>query len=71
MTPLKQNKGSKAKEMSGASSGAPLKPRKGTGAVRFKGTMVHAEHHEGITRPASGNAGSHDGKIREHAEHED
>lgn len=67
----KQNKGTQAKEMSGGSSGAPLKPRKGTCAVEMKGTFVHAEHHSGITRPAANAAGSHDSKIREHAEHED
>ena len=68
---VKQNKGARAKEMRGASSGTPLKPRKGTCAVEMKGTFVHAEHHAGITRPHHHEAGSHDHKVREHAEHED
>lgn len=68
---LKQNKGTKAKEMSGGSSGSPLKPRKGSEAVEMKGTFVHGKHHAGITRPHSHEAGSHDHKVREHAEHND
>jgi hypothetical protein len=37
--------------------------------VEFQGTLVHAAHHTGITRPSSHNAGSHDHKAREHADH--
>ena len=67
---VKQNAGSHVHEMSGASHGAPLKPRRGTEAVQMKGTFVHSAHHSGITRPSDGSHGSHDGKVREHADHE-
>jgi hypothetical protein len=69
----KQNKGAKAKKMSNphAVGGKPLEPRTGTPAVEFRGTMVHAKQMGGITRPAHGTHGSHDSKIREHADHED
>lgn len=67
----KQNKGVRAKEMKGGSSGSPLKPRKGSCAVEMKGTYVHADHRAGITRPHKHEAGSHDSKIREHADHND
>lgn len=73
MAGLKQNAGVKAKEMPEGKGGAgkSAKPAAGREAVEFKGTFVHAAQDAGVTRPAKDHAGSHDDKIREHAEHED
>jgi hypothetical protein len=51
--------------------GRPVSPHAGESAVEFKGTYVHADHKSGVTRPAHGTHGSHDDRIREHADHED
>ena len=72
-SPVKQNKSAKTKKMADPHNvgGTGIKPRMGTPAVEFKGTFVHAAQHGGITRPREGYGGSHDDKIREHADHED
>ena len=64
----KQNHGESAKPMSEPHDGM-VPEAKHDAAVAFHGTMVHAAHHTGITRPSSHNAGSHDHKAREHADH--
>ena len=71
---MRQNKGAKPKEMhpkrhGGSKSQVP--GATGETAVEFRGTYVHTAQHEGVTRPSKGNAGSHDHKIREHADHND
>jgi hypothetical protein len=68
-----QNKGHSPKKMkqSPGGGGNKLEPASGDSAVEFRGTFVHADQQAGITRPAKGHMGSHDSKIREHAEHED
>ena len=73
-TPTVQNKGSTIHKAphdphKAGHAGSGLSPRAGTEAVAFHGTMVHAAGHEGITRPSSHNAGSHDHLAREHADH--
>lgn len=71
--PTHQNKGIKPKHMKREheSGTKGIQPGTGSPAVEFRGTYVHAEPREGVTRPAKHNAGSHDSKIREHADHED
>ncbi len=65
---FKQNAGVSAKKMSEPhDSKVPATGK--DAAVEFKGTMVHAAPKEGITRPSSKNAGSHDHVAREHADH--
>lgn len=64
---MKQNKGAKPKKMSGGRNTEV--PDAGNGAVQFRGTYVHAEPMSGVTRPAKGNAGSHDHVAQEHADH--
>jgi len=69
---VKQNEGAKTHKMSDPhKAGRSVKPATGQAAVEFRGTHVHARQIEGVTRPSKGNAGSHDGEIREHAEHRD
>jgi hypothetical protein len=70
MAIVKQNKGAKPKRMSEPHDSV-VKAPKGDAAVEFRGTFAHAAKHTGVTRPSKGNAGSHDSKIREHADHED
>lgn len=65
---LKQNTGSKKKEMmpKHRAGGAAIKPKAGSTAVRFEGTCVHSDAGAGITHPEKHNAGSHDHKVRVH-----
>lgn len=67
-TLLKQNKGQKSKGMRDPHPVADKRaaPTAGSCAVKIHGTSVHAAVREHITRPSSGNAGSHDSKVREH-----
>jgi hypothetical protein len=74
MGKLNQNKGSKTHQMTpkhraGGESRGVLKPGAGSSAVRFEGTVVHADGGVGVTHPAKGNAGSHDHKARTHGGH--
>lgn len=64
----KQNKGAKPRHMSEPHQ-AMVPEVSHDAAVEFHGTMAHAAHHTGVTRPSKSNAGSHDHLAREHADH--
>lgn len=67
---IRQNKGAKSKGMNmGSAKGlpSPAKPGKGTPVAKFSGTVTKTDGVEGVTKPAKGTGGSHDGsKSRMH-----